>query len=1594
MTRRLFLIAAVCVIARTSPLLASVIHRADETAVQGDVVALEKGVITVATRGADGAEQRVQIPLEDVVEINFDPNATAPAPAAQRQGVAQAAAAPGAPRSNRKGVSAHFYNAQFWRSPKPAGAAIGAGRSPGDVPPEAARTAPDALVIIASPDVNNILPNLSNYFGQEPPAEGINKDSVSAAFSGRIRPKETGEYTFLCRSDDDHWMLVDGRLVCSDPGAHGARDPREGARPDTVVPIKLEAGKDYDFLFLANEGLVDFTAVAQWIPPGRSEPEDIPEDCLFADSDAPAAPADLKVSATTDTGVTLSFRDVAKNEIRYEVQRATDPTFVNSVALGAAPINATTFADKDLTPGVTYYYRVRAVNFEGSSAPAMVAARPGGAVAQPGVAVARAAEPPAVPRGDKKGVTAQFFNAQYWRSPSPIVAGVRIRDNFDPPVDAAEPAAQAPVVVAADPDASTTLPTLNNNFAEASPHPGINKDDVSAAFTGRIRPKETGEYTFVCSTDDDHWLYVDGKLACSDPGPHSARDAREGAAPESIVPIKLEAGKDYDFIFLVNEGARDFTCHAQWIPPGRGEPEDIPEDCLLAQTGAPAAPTDLKVAETSDSGVTLAFKDNSTSEVRFSVERDLGPEFTNPAPAGSVPINGTKFVDKDLRKGVTYYYRIRAVNFDGRSAPLVVAATPGVPLAQQEAVAAAAAAKAPAVAAATAAPAPQPAAARQVKPAAPVQQKPGVSARYFATQFWKSSDPRVIQNEVTVIGEPDVVTTVTNLTHEFEEGSPDEKIPAERFSTIYYGKVKTNAAGKYLFLGYSDDDHYLYVNGTLVSVDTGAHGPRDPRQGSNPDKIVPIELAANTEYDFLYLQNENIGGAAASVMWVPPGSEAPEEIPEANLLQVTGAPAAPSEFAADASAGNEVKLSFKDVATNEIRYTLERSGDAAFAGQKVVNYLPINSTSYTDPTVTKGNTYFYRLTAVNYDGQSQPVTVQVTAGEKAGTAVAQANAGPPAASPAPPATPPAAANVPAAGPKPDAEGFVAIFNGKDLTGWKGDKKQWKVEDGAITGGTPEGEARQASDYLIWDGGEVQDFELRLSFKPTGINSGVHFRSRVLDEQRFQVTGYQVDIEDSRPITGTIWDQSDSGSRQTLGPLGQKLTHNADGSREGEPLKTTAEQVLESVKSGDWNDMTITSVGNTTTVKINGIESTVMVDDDPQAQRSGVIALQLDHYLAGSIQFKNVRLKVIGGKQPATAVAAATAPATTQTRAPASATTTAPATAPTAGAPAWTFTLAGGDRLSGSVARWTAKDVVVRGEAGEVTVPVRRLREAWRGGADAASQAKSQAGASGGVPEDTAYVRADNNEVRPVRGVALGVEGDSFNFRFNEQDRKIALDRLAGVVFGETDDAKTDPFDKSFHQSVLLASGDVLSGTWVGLATGMLELRTPWDAKLSIPVQKVASVKCRNGRLVYLSDLAPARVQQVPYFDRMLAFQVDRSLTGARLKLSDGEYDKGIAVHSRCVLQYDTGGQYARLKGKVGFQDPEGKLGNTAVRIVGDGKTLLDKPEARGDQPPQEFDVDVTGVKTLSLEVDFGKDQDVGDRVVWANPRLLRADVKR
>lgn len=96
----------------------------------------------------------------------------------------------------------------------------------------------------------------------------------------------------------------------------------------------------------------------------------------------PAAPTNLTFPATTPTSITLQWTDNATNETAYRIQVATTLGGQYADLVSNLPANTTTYTHTGLTPGATYFYRVRALNADGSSDPASgTAATNGGAPA-------------------------------------------------------------------------------------------------------------------------------------------------------------------------------------------------------------------------------------------------------------------------------------------------------------------------------------------------------------------------------------------------------------------------------------------------------------------------------------------------------------------------------------------------------------------------------------------------------------------------------------------------------------------------------------------------------------------------------------------------------------------------------------------------------------------------------------------------------------------------------------------------------------------------------------------------------------------------------------------------------------------------------------------------------------------------------------------------------------------------------------------------------------------------------------------------------------------------------------------------------------
>jgi len=218
-------------------------------------------------------------------------------------------------------------------------------------------------------------------------------------------------------------------------------------------------------------------------------------------------------------------------------------------------------------------------------------------------------------------------------------------------------------------------------------------------------------------------------------------------------------------------------------------------------------------------------------------------------------------------------------------------------------------------------------------------------------------------------------------------------------------------------------------------------------------------------------------------------------------------------------------------------------------------------------------------------------------------------------------------------------GFQKLFNGKDLTGWDGNPKLWSVKDGAITGQTTAENPAKGNTFLIWTNGTVGDFELRCSFKIVPgddkgfANSGIQYRSKILDPENWVVGGYQADMEAGTKYSGILYEER--MTRGIMAERGQKVVWDKDCNKQVTGSLGTSEELQAAIKKEDWNEYVIIAKGNHLQHLING-KQTVDVTDDCEAKRamSGVLALQLHAGPPMTVQFKNLRLKRLSGQASA------------------------------------------------------------------------------------------------------------------------------------------------------------------------------------------------------------------------------------------------------------------------------------------------------------------------------------------------------------------------
>jgi hypothetical protein len=187
-------------------------------------------------------------------------------------------------------------------------------------------------------------------------------------------------------------------------------------------------------------------------------------------------------------------------------------------------------------------------------------------------------------------------------------------------------------------------------------------------------------------------------------------------------------------------------------------------------------------------------------------------------------------------------------------------------------------------------------------------------------------------------------------------------------------------------------------------------------------------------------------------------------------------------------------------------------------------------------------------------------------------------------------------------PKP-----VPIFDGKTFAGWEGDLTIFRIQDGAIVGGSLKDKV--ARNEFLCTTKTYGDFELRLKVKllGEGANAGIQFRTRRIPNHH-EVTGYQADM-------GAGW----------WGAL-------YDESRRNKVLKGPDQEKMKSViKADDWNDYVIRAEGRRIQLWINGVQTVDYVEEDPAIETTGVIAVQIHGGPPSEAWYKDITLLDLSSK---------------------------------------------------------------------------------------------------------------------------------------------------------------------------------------------------------------------------------------------------------------------------------------------------------------------------------------------------------------------------
>lgn len=243
-----------------------------------------------------------------------------------------------------------------------------------------------------------------------------------------------------------------------------------------------------------------------------------------------------------------------------------------------------------------------------------------------------------------------------------------------------------------------------------------------------------------------------------------------------------------------------------------------------------------------------------------------------------------------------------------------------------------------------------------------------------------------------------------------------------------------------------------------------------------------------------------------------------------------------------------------------------------------------------------------------------------------------------------------------------------------------------------------------------------------------------------------------------------------------------------------------------------------------------------------------------------------------------------------------------------------------------------------------------------------------------------------------KGVLHDITDESVTFDVDGELLPVKRTKVFGFVYRHGDEAVLP--------AVVCRVTDAAGSRWSVQSLAIAE-KLQWITQTGLsvaePIDQIVQIDFSGGKIVYLSDLKPDAVRWTPFFgvgkplpsvEQFYMPRYDRNFESAGLQLGGTPYRKGLALHSRTELVYRLPDHFSRFRAVAGIDDTVRPGGKVRLVIHGDDKELLDTTIA-GSDAPRPVDVDLIGIRRLTILVDFGDGLSTGDYLLLCNARLCK-----